>query len=112
MAKERQSVRNLTIENWEDSRRCRRSAGLYTSCWIEKRRDGRYRTYFYTARNDFDSLEDALAYANRDEGGVHIFFGDVPAGAPVEMTYDPATDTISVHAPDLDPRHLTGDEES
>jgi hypothetical protein len=55
MAKERQSVRVLTTENWRDSRRCRRSAGLYTSCWIEKRRDGRYRTYFYTARNDWDS---------------------------------------------------------
>jgi hypothetical protein len=110
MSKDRESVRVLTTENWRRARRCRRSAGLYAGCWIEKRRDGRYRTYFYTARRDWDSLEDALAYANRDEGGVHIFFGDVPAGAPVETTYDPETDTTWVRAPDLDPRQLTKDE--
>lgn len=110
MTKDRESVRVLTTENWRTARRARRSAGLYASCWIEERPDGRYRTYFYTARQDWETLGEALAHANRDEGGIHIIFGDVPPGAPVEETHDPETDTTIVHAPDLDPRHLTEDE--
>ena len=112
MAKNRKSVRVLTTENWRDSRRCRQSAGIYASTWIEELPDGRFRTRFYTAAEDWDTLEKALKHANADTGGVHIVFGDVPAGAPVETTHDPDTDTTWVHAPDIHPRHLTGDDET
>ena len=88
MSEQRQSVRVLTQENWRHSRRCRRSAGVYTTVWIEELPDGRYRTHFWSALNDWDTLEEALQYANTDTGGTMIVFGDVPGGAPSNVSYD------------------------
>jgi hypothetical protein len=111
-----ESVRVLTEENWRRAWRTRRSAGVYMSVHIEELPDRRYQTIYgypprYGALQQWDTLAQALDYANRDSGGTHIFFGGVPPGAPARETYDPETDTTVIDVPDFGPEHLVSDEE-
>jgi hypothetical protein len=74
------SVRLLTTENWRTARRARRSAGIIMGVWIEELPDGRLRSHYggrgYGEVREWATVEEALWYANRDEGGVHLWYGD------------------------------------
>jgi hypothetical protein len=72
----RKSVDVLTAENWRDSVRTRLSCGIRMGAYIEGAGGGRYRGVYgfphkgFGAERLFDSLEEALAWANQDGGGV------------------------------------------
>lgn len=75
----RKSVRQLTAENWRDSSRTRLACGILMGARIEDAGAGRYRGIYgfphkgFGADRIFDSLEEALAWANHDGGGVMLF---------------------------------------
>ena len=79
---ERVSVRRLTSENWHDSSRTRRSCGISMPARVEETLDGRYRVIYgfpqkgFGAEEIFNSLDEALGWANHDGGGVMIFVED------------------------------------
>jgi len=79
---ERVSVRRLTETNWRQSSRTRLSCGIWMPARVEETLDGRYRGIYgfpqkgFGADRIFDSLEEALAWANVDGGGVMIFVED------------------------------------
>jgi hypothetical protein len=68
----------LTRENWRTSTRPRWSAGLLMGATVEEL-DGRYRGTYgnppsFGSEFTFDTLEEALEWANRDNGGLHLIF--------------------------------------
>jgi hypothetical protein len=68
----------LTEANWLDSIRMRRSCGISMGAHIEDAGAGRYRVIYgfpqkgFGATEIFDSLDEALGWANHDGGGVMI----------------------------------------
>jgi hypothetical protein len=80
----RKSVDVLTAENWRDSARTRLSCGIRMGARIEDAGDGRYVGIYgfpqkgFGSEVIFDSLDEALTWANRDGGGVMIFIEDRP----------------------------------
>ena len=74
-AMKRQHVDRLTVENWRESSRTRVSCGLWMGVRIEEAGDGSYRGIYGNpdglgTEAHFDLLDDALAWANRDGGGI------------------------------------------
>jgi hypothetical protein len=78
----KQSVGVLTARNWRDSVRTRRSCGIWMSARIEDAGNGRYRGVHgfpeqsFGADRAFESLDEALARANTDGGGVLLIATD------------------------------------
>ena len=81
---ERVHVKRLTEANWPDSIRTRLSCRIWMGARIEQDTDGRDRGIYgfpqkgFGAEVMFDSLDEALGWANHDGGGVMLWVEDAP----------------------------------
>jgi hypothetical protein len=74
-------VEVLTPENWRSVSRMRVMAGYWMSATVESAEEGYRVVYGVPERGlgtetSFDTLEEALAFANRDTGGVSLWLGE------------------------------------
>ena len=83
----RERVDTLTPENWRNSVRTRTSAGILMGARVESTGRGFVGIYGrppgFGARVEFDTLAEALSWANRDPGGVMLVVRD----EGIDVTY-------------------------
>ncbi|HEY3200839.1 MAG TPA: hypothetical protein VGK55_09865 [Actinomycetes bacterium] len=78
----RESVRRLTADNWRNSIRSHLSCRIQMRCYLDDAGGGSVRGAYgfpeqgFGAERVFDSLDEALAWANTDGGGVVLFVDD------------------------------------
>lgn len=86
-------ARELTPENFQTSSRTRRSCGIWMRASVHELPGGRYEGIYgapwagFGARVEFETLDAALEWANRDQGGVMLVVGD--ESVDVQLHPDP-----------------------